>query len=70
MVQRRRGVGFLLEPRATSRVATSAGRTLIATSRRSRVITRAIDFTHSPRADAAEDFVRAEASACRNGHAV
>jgi hypothetical protein len=72
VVQCRGGPGFLLEAPAAVRSPRrhSAGSTLIATSRPSRVVPRAVHLAHSTRAERREDLVGPEASSRRKRHDV
>ena len=64
MIERREDLRFAREARQAIRIgANASGSTLIATSRLSLRVARAIDLAHAARADRPSDFVGAEAGA-------
>ena len=70
MIERREHLRLALEARQPIGIVGEGpgSRTLIATSRSSLRVARAIDLAHSPGAEGRDDLVRAEAAAGRKRH--
>ena len=69
MIERRQDLGFALKrARRSGSAANGAGRTLMATSRFERRVTRAIHLAHAAGAEGGTDLIGAEAGTWRNGH--
>src|SRR5262245_52706123 len=69
MIERRRGVGLLLESgKPVSVIGERCWKDLDCDLAVQSSVTRAIDFSHPPGAERAEDFVWTKARVCRKRH--